>query len=635
MTEGRENCRTWTVTMSIQSMKNERFSSVNEAQWKQGAEKTLKGKSIDTLEYNTYEQIRLKPLYLKKDVETEFETYPSFQDYRRGIDLVGYKTNPWKVAQQITANNVNELKQKLSVALKNGQTAISFQITDELLDLKNLSDVLGDAYTNYPFSIQIKEQKHLLLLTKLSELAKKSPINQQQITGFIAYDPLAELVEQGGLINSIQTTYDQWAISIEKVDTEFPQLKTIGVDTTIYHNSGANAVQELAIALAVGVNHIEQLTKRGLSLEMILSQMIFRFSIGANFFMEIAKLRAARLLWGKIVEAYKVATEYEKMVISAETATITKTIYDPYVNILRAGNEAFAAVLGGIQFLHVGCFDETYRGATEFSERVARNTQLIFKEEAHLKHVIDPAGGSWYIESLTNELAEKAWQLFLQIDEQGGIISALKSGDIQAQISKIKQIRENDVLTRQQSVIGTNKYANVAERIAVQKTVQKHMNNNILQDKIVPLRSVRLAEPFEKLRQIAERIDATVGVICIGELKAYKARADFLTSFFAAGGIKAEMYESNGTLDELQMIVQESNTNHFVICGSDETYEQFTKDLVKRLLENRHQLTFFVAGQPTHDEKEQWEQAGVQQFIHLKSNCYELLAQLINEMEGK
>lgn len=635
---GREAVNEWQTDMTIHSMKNQSFASVNEEQWKKGAEQTLRGKAIDTLEKITYEQIRLKPLYMQADINSDMNVdqsmYPSFMDFRRGIDAASYKTNQWKIAQQINATNINDLKVKLDQAFHNGQTAITFQLTDKILhQLDSLENILADIFTIYPFGLHVHEIEHQLI-EKLVQMAHNEKISNQLVTGFIAFDPLAQLVSKGGLKESLEATYDEWSEFITSAYSELPQLKTIGVDTSHYHNSGANAVQELAIALAAGVYHVEQLSNRGLSLETIFSNMIFRFSIGANFFMEIAKLRAARILWGKIAEAYGVSEEYRKMHISAQTSTFTKTIYDPHVNILRATNEAFAAVIGGVQFLQVTCFDETYRNATESAERIARNTQLILQEEALLKHVADPAGGSWYLESLTKQLAEKAWKQFLSIDERGGLVQSLKTGQLQKEILKIKKQRLDDVLTRRQSIIGTNKYANLAEQVLIQKSEITEKNGEALQEKITRLQAGRLAEPFEKLRQKAEQRAVTIEVICLGELKNYKSRADFLTGFFAAGGIQTVIHESNETLENLQSIIRKSNRTHFVLCGSDEAYEEFPKDDLKMILENDRRLTFFVAGLPQDEAKQQWKRVGVQQFIHLKSNCYELLNQILTEMEG-
>lgn len=619
-------------------MKNITFKAVTYEQWKQAAEQSLKGKTVESLGKYTYEQIQFKPLYMKDDLKEDNnkQTFPGFADYRRGIHSLGYKQEPWKVSQQLEASENNELRQKLLHALKNGQTAIAFQEIEQLVASEaNFSHVLADVFTTFPFALRLNHTQQQFV-SMLAKLVTEKNANEEQVSGFISTDPIAKLVAQGGLEASLAKTYDDWAKVIQLADKELPQVKTIGIDCSIYHNGGANAVQELAIALAVGVYHIEQFMNRGFTLEQIFPKMIFHFSIGANFFMEVAKLRAARVLWTKILEAYGASSELQKMYLSAETSIFTKTVYDPHVNMLRAANEAFAAVIGGVDYLHVGRFDETIKETSEFSERVARNTQLILKEEALLRHVIDPAGGSWFAESMTNELIEKAWKLFLVIDEQGGIVKTLQSGFLQAEVNKVKEKRLDDILTRKQSIVGTNKYANLAEEfVQVNKETVIEPTNPSFVEKVEQLQVGRLAVPFENLREKAQNLQAVVGLICLGELKDYKARADFTAGFLAAGGIQVEKSTDLYTNQDMERFIEKSELSHYVICGNEAAYREFDKNVLTKMKDNHPQLHFYLAGLPKEMEQQAWKTAGVSDFIHLKANCYDILAQLLTEMEGK
>jgi methylmalonyl-CoA mutase len=467
------------------------------SEWQKKVENSLKGKSIDTLSRIIYEKIRLKPIYTKEDLaDKPISQFSGLPDFRRGFYPLEYAKSEWKIAQRIPATTAEELHTKLSKALQNGQTAISFEVTQPLI--RELPNIITDFYKTYPFSLNAK-QHHSQLLTKLSELAKED--SKELINGFIGMDPLALLVETGFLEDDLNLTYDQWANTIKKTNVSLPNLRTILVDTIPYHNGGANAVQELAVAIATGVHHIRSLTERLLSIETIFKKMVFSFAVGSQFFVEIAKLRAAKILWSKIAEAYEVSMDHQAMEISAETSLFTKTEYDSYVNLLRAGSEAFAAVLGGIQYLHVNPYKIGEDSNTPLVQRIARNIQLILKEESYVKNVVDPAGGSWYIESLTNELAEKAWELFLSIEDQGGIEQVLKSNWLQEQILKVKMKRQNDVVTKKQSVVGTNVYTDPNEEFK-QKSVLK--NNEQFESKrkiIQPIHQERLTEPYEKLRQ--------------------------------------------------------------------------------------------------------------------------------------
>lgn len=651
--------------MNSNNMKNETFPKVSYGDWIDKAEVALKGKKIDSLQTNTYENIILKPLYSNEDTNNKYENpdYPGFADYRRGSHSLGYSSSSWKVSQRISYRTTSELKTKLSSALAKGQTAISFDVKKDLFTKNDWADLLSDQSRLYPFAVDAKGMQ-MAFLARLIELADKEKDNGS-VTGYVGTDPLALIALAGEIPNDIEHELEQWYDNLKIAGDHLPNLRTILIDVSTYHNGGANAVQELAIAIGTGSFYIEQILGNGMQLNEILSKMVFKFSIGSNFFMETAKIRAARLLWNKVTEAYGAKNENRGMVITAETSVVTKTINDPQVNILRAGNEAFVAVLGGVQYLHVTAFDEL-TGATGLSERLARNTQLILKEEVLLQKVIDPAGGSWYIESLTNELAEKAWELFLKLESEGGILETLKSGTLQKEIAYIQEKRLENVRTRKQSIIGTNVYSNLAERTS--KAGYDNDPNNYYTDKsledmihdlrggnginfnlkergessksikIKPIRMRRLSEQFEGLRIKADILaekngeHPAVGLICIGELKEYKPRVDFITGFLAAGGIRAEASESNQTLKTASEFIEAVDLKHFCICGSDEQYKKGGMEFVKSLKDKYPENTWYLAGLPVQEMQEGWKIAGVQQFIHLKSNCYHALLLMLTEM---
>lgn len=469
--------------MSIDEMKNGVFPSPSLEEWRLKTEQSLRGRKLESLTTDTFEGIELKPLYTRED-QGDISQYPGQADYRRGTDAVGLYKEGWKVAQKLRVR-AGKLKETLTDAISRGQTALSFEVTDETV--KQFSD-LEELHGHYPYSLNAK-QHYSFLLGKVSHFS-----SHQDGKGYIGQDPVALLAENGAATDTIEAAYDELYVGSKKASTSLPHIRTLLVDTCPYHNGGANGVQELAIALSTAVTHIEELSKRGFAIETIFSKLVFQFSIGANFFMELAKLRAARVLWSRIAEAYEIDGEKHGMVISAATSSFTKTAYDPYVNMLRAGNEAFAAVLGGVQYLHVSPFNEPEGNATEFSERVARNTQLILKEEAHLTRTIDPAGGSWYVEHLTSELVRKAWDFFLLIEEKGGILEALKQGWLQEEIAAVLARRVEAVANGVQTIVGTNKYTDKdGDKLNVPR-VKKELKSGV----ITPIPQRRLSESFEK-----------------------------------------------------------------------------------------------------------------------------------------
>jgi methylmalonyl-CoA mutase len=609
--------------MTIESMKKASFISPSNQEWKETAEESLKGKKLETLMRNTYENIVLKPLY-SKDGKLESTTFPGGSDYRRGANAIGYQSNPWKIAQKVSYQTIEELIDKLEKNLDRGQTALSFRMEKSLLELpEQLVAFLFKFIGKTPMAIETNGfQKEFF-----SQIIAATENNQA--IGFMAEDPLAILVKSGSFpLNEYLYT---WHETIQTADQHFANVKTILIDTKPYHNGGANAVQELAIALATAVYYLEELSNRGLSIEKLFSKIIFKFPIGANFFMELSKLRAARVLWDKIGEAYGVPSELRAMEIIAETSDFTKTLYDPNVNILRSANEAFAAVLGGVQYLHVHAFNELEQ-LTPLSERLARNTQLILKEETHLRNIVDPAGGSWYIESLTNELVEKAWEFFLTIDEKGGILASLESNWLQTEIAEVFHKRQEDVFLRKQSMIGTNVYADLQET----SKIVVHREEVVMSEghSIKPIKPQRLSEAFESLRHRAHILKTNqVGLICLGELKEYKARADFMTGFLAAGGIAGVRSESIVSINEAEAFISENKLNHFVLCSSNELYSEIGLELVKQLKADHPNRSLYLAGLPDKDSQIDWLEAGISNFVHVKTNCYEFNASILTELE--
>jgi methylmalonyl-CoA mutase len=613
--------------MSLKEMIEQSFPHYHFDEWKDTAEESLKGRTLDSLQRTTYENIVLKPLYTREDEKTVSE-FPGGGDFRRGIDSLGYVANKWKVAQRISCKTVEELQGKLKAAFESGQNAVSFDLTDELIGAENVIGELVRSYQKYPFALNAGEfqSKLLSLIAGSGEGAK--------ITGYVAADPVSAEAVKGFDPDKFTGIIENWTATVTKANNDLPNLKTVLINTIPYHNGGANAIQELAIAAATGVFYLNQLS--GLELEQALDKMVFKFSIGSNFFMEIAKLRAARILWSKITEVYGAEETKRGMEIAAETSIFTKTVYDSYVNLLRGGNEAFAAVVGGVQYLHVNPFDEL-TGTSSFSERIARNTQLILQEEAHLQKAVDPAGGSWYVEALTNELAQKAWELFQEIEANGGILEALKTNWLQDKIAAVYEKRKQDIFTRKQSIIGTNVYANLDDLVP-EVTSQTAFGQNE-GSAIKPIAQLRLSQAYEELRKRAGNlkqksgVQPQIGLICLGSLKQHKARMDFVRGFLSAGGVSVLPSEPVQTTEDAKAFIANANTKHFCICGTNDHYQTLGLDVLQLVNAEFADRNIYLAGLPEKEDQAKWEENGLKQYIHVKSNCFETLSAILSEME--
>lgn len=626
--------------MGLENMKNQSFPHFGMDEWESQAVDSLKGKAIETFQATTYENIKLKPLYTQEDVRNVSQ-FPGGTDYRRGADPLGYFGHNWKVAQRLSYRTAEELKEKLVQALSHGQNALSFELSDEFFSQDHfMADLLTEVFKKYPFAMDANEYQKKFL-TSL-EIVAKTAEDRAKVTGYIGSDPLSSFAVQGSIPTNPDAFFTQWSETVRQANEKFPGLRTILINTAPYHNGGANAIQELGIALASGVYYIQLLLDKGMELEEAFAKVIFNFSIGTNFFIEIAKLRAARIVWNKIGEVYGVDEKSRGMQIAAETSRMTQTVFDPYVNILRSGNEAFAAVLGGIQYLHVRSFDDII-GSNSFSDRIARNTQLILQQEAHLQQVIDPAGGSWYVEALTQELAEQAWAFFQEIETSGGMIAALKSNWIQEKIAAVHEKRQHDIFTRNKMIVGTNMFVNLKanETISEEKGAELPQSGNDQYERmsIPSIPQTRLSEPYESLRKRSAALKQKAGVepevalICLGSLKQYKPRLDFVKGFLAAGGINVVASDSVLSPEMAKEFLEAQSCKHVCICGSNDLYPTLGFEIVKLIKGEFLDWTTYLAGLPEKQEQSKWKEAGLKQFFYAGSNCYEALSAILSEME--
>lgn len=656
-------------------MQQTTFPVPNYETWKLEAEKSLKGKPFEKLLTNTYERITLQPLYTKKD--NNITEMPGFPPFVRGTNHLGYYHNPWKIAQQLELKNVKEFNEVLKRDIEKGLTMIHpmlHQTHETASDFK-------EAFKDIDFEkLPILLDAHLCSLPVFSQfIAALNIQDMSKLSGTIGMDPLGALVVDGTAKASLARLYDVMSCIMAWANEHTPNLRTVLIKSEPYHNGGANAVQELAFAIATGVEYINECLNRGLTIDVIARQITFSFSIGANIFMEIAKLRAAKALWSIVVQEFDGNAESQKMQIHAQTSIFTKTIYDPYVNILRGTTEAFAAIVGGVDSLSVAPFDVAIGPSSDISRRIARNIQIILKDEVHLDKVIDPAGGSWYVESLTHEVSEKAWALFQQIESLGGMSQALQEGFVQENVANIMSERLNHLHHRQDKIVGTNYYANMKEQqpkirdINVEKvsfhTLEKiaelanlteaiKQNQDIVENAILaarkgatnremfeaifegeeifaiePILQRRLTESFESIRRASENYKAQhghfpkVGLINLGAISMHKARADFVTGFFEAGSF--EVVNQNGCHSIDEVINQLSELIEvYIICGKDDQYREFVPEIAKLLKGKK----VFVAGKQSSEIEKQFIEAGITGFIHMKSNCYETLKALQQKM---
>lgn len=456
--------------------------------WRDAADKLLKGRPFDkVMRSQTPEGICLEPIFRKEVLDrlSATESFPGFDGYLRGTKASGYQQDPWEIAQELPYGTPAAFNAAIRADLMRGQNALNVILDIATLkgldpDSANFGEVgacglslacMRDIET--AFNGILPEAVGLYIRTGCAGLSvgallfawlKKQDVDLANIKGSLGMDPIAVLAAAGRVPSKLTELLTEQAIVANYCVKEAPGIRAVGVSTLPYHQAGASSVQELGCALATGACYLTEMTERGMTVDEAAQQIRFSFAIGPNFFMEIAKLRAARVLWSQVVKAFGGSAESQKIVMHARTGLYNKTQNDPYVNMLRTTTEALSGAIAGVDSLCVGNFDEVTRLPDEFSRRISRNSQVILQEECELTAVVDPAGGSWAVEWLTNEVSEKAWDFFQSIEAEGNIVRALSSGYLQKAIAETASVNEQRLNTRRTSLVGTNVYPNLEEK---------------------------------------------------------------------------------------------------------------------------------------------------------------------------
>lgn len=613
----------------------EEFPPVSTEKWEEQIRKDLKGADYNKkLVWKPLEGFEVKPYYRKEDIQDmkHIGTPPGEFPYARGNNL---NKNEWLIRQDIQVNNISEANKKAIAAITKGCNSIGFIINDNVrLNPQKLADLLSGINIKSAGINFISGSNYMELLTFLKDLVISQGIDSNDIKGSVSYDPFGYLTITGMYPVSEQAAISDAGKLIEFAQNSLENFKIITVNGQYFHNSGSSIVQELAFSLAAGNEYIAGLTDLQLQVEDIVRFIQFNFATGSDYFLEIAKLRAARLLWSKIVEAYDPPDlSAAKMNINSVTSSWNQTICDPYVNILRAATGSMSAIIGGTGSLTVIPFDTAYKIPDEFSERVARNTQLLLKEESFLDKVADPSAGSYYIENLTDLIAGEAWKEFLEIENRGGYVAAFKEGYIQEKIKNTSGDRDMNIALRKEILLGTNQYPNLHEKISgfVCSDSSKIKTQNDTKLIARPLKPYRGAEAFEDMRLKTERSKnktPSVFLFTYGNLAMRKTRAMFSTNFFGCAGF--EIIDNNGfsTIEEGIDKCGRIKPEIVVICSSDEEYPDIAPEIYEKL---KNDTIIVIAGYPK-GSVEMLKKTGINYFIHLRSNIPDTLREFQKQL---
>lgn len=562
------------------------FPSVSTQSWEDAIQKDLKGADYaKKLIWQSEEGLAVKPYYRTEDIaDLDFlDSLPGQFPYLRGARASGN----WRIREEVDIADPEHANRAAVHAVAAGAEEIAFTNAA----IRNASD-LGMLLANLnevPVHLQNAGETLVLLLVKrLQE-------RHHTVSVSAGFNPLTNLDMASEVIRTAPAVFVPFTI-----------------DASSLEESSATAVEEIGFALAAGVDYLAHMQSAGVDLAHAALAVEFSFAIGANYFFQIAKFRALRMVWARAVESFGCPADSARARISARTSRWNKTIYDPHVNVLRATTEAMSAALGGVDSITVTAFDECYKAPDEASRRLARNTQIILKHEALLTHVADPGAGSYILEVITDYLAREAWKLMQSVEAQGGYQKYVTEGKLAQAIQKSMAASDKAVSSRRRVFTGTNQFANAGEQAL---------------NRINPLFAAghrRGAQMYESLRLRTERHAAYTGFLPqvllaeFGDVKMRSARSTFAANLFACAGFKIDTQRFDNAAE-----IANCQADLIVLCSSDFEYLAAASDLVSHLRALGRTTPVIIAGNP--ESTEQLRAAGVADFIHIRSNPIDVL----------
>lgn len=623
------------------------FSAKSADDWSQLAEQSLKGKALKSLETQRLDGITTQPIYARSDSAL---SAPGVFPYTRGTRT----HNHWSIAQRIENPNVANAAKTAETALLGGADALELNFAPCLKKasapstvdapsaqgllvstLADMRQLLSASNAGNPISFDagtgIKPLAALAINAVADAAARQWRFNA---------DPLGALAEQGESALPLETALADLAELANYCQAELPQARSIAADGRHYHHAGASDAQELACVLSTALFYARYLSERGMAFADVTRQLVFRLAIDADQFAGIAKVRALRQLWASVCQHSGAPESAADLYIHAESAERMHTRRDPWVNMLRATTATTAAAIAGVDMLTLSPFDRRLDQDSELGQRMSRNTQLILRDESQLHQVADAAGGSGYIESLTDALCEASWQIFQAIESEGGQLKALQSGFIHATLADTQAQRRRQLAKRKAPITGVSEFPNIGEQLPQDATVDADAAYATAQQ-AAPAQTLSLSQSLQtQLAQAAEgagfavtaqqssfealpkapldadyetlraQADAatetpTVALITLGTPADYTGRATFAKNLFEAGGIAA-----------VEQGLEAASGNLAVICSSDAVYAEQAAESARQLKAQGIQQVY-LAGRATGEQEAALREAGVDDFIYM------------------
>jgi methylmalonyl-CoA mutase len=668
------------------------FPPVERATWRKIVEeKELKGVPFEKkMVTKTLEGIDIQPLYAAEDWPWSGDPsgLPGLFPYVRGTDLIERTRRGWDIRQEFAEPDPEVANAEIARELGRGVTSAALRLAAsageggvEIDDVKGLVQALaGIDLAKVPVALEAGAA-FLPAALALKSVWSDSGVADKDAKGAFGADPLGHLAAVGRLPYSLESASAQLGALAFLTAKTLPHVRSVSVDTSPYHNAGANEVQDLGIALATAVAYLQAMVKSGLSIDEACGQISFTLSVGCEQNLQIAKLRAARKLWAAVATACGASEAAAAMVLRAKSAERMFTKVDPWVNMLRATVSTFASAVGGADSVTCLPFDHAIGVPDDLGRRIARNTQVILAEESNLFRVADPAGGAWAIETLTEQVADKAWAFFQTIESEGGVAAALASGFVQGEIAKVMAERDKAIAKRKTPLTGVSEFPNIqeapVERLApdvqgiraeaAKRTTAAAAGAALSLQKLKatasPLAAAealaagagfgdvvaafagaevevsalpkrRLSDSFERLREAAAAHKAKTGrfpaifLANLGPVAKHTGRASFAKNFFEAGGIEALANNGFSQVEACIAAFKASGARIAILCSADSLYEELAPAYAEALKAAGAE-TLYLAGSPG-EKKAAYDAAGVDDYIFMGGDVLsKLTAQLV------
>ena len=600
------------------------FQAPTTQEWLDKIEVDLKGADFQKrLVWRTNEGFNVQPFYRREDLKDlkAVDSLPGEFPFVRGNKK---DNNLWFVRQDIDAEDAKAANAKALDILNKGVDSLGFKIKGKNVNAEFIATLLDSILPQY-VELNFKTcQRHCVeLATVLLDYFKQKGYPLDELKGSINFDPIGKIMCKG---KDTSEVLEQAKPLIEALK-ELPGYKCINVNSVQLNNAGAYIYQELGYALAWGAEYLNVLTEAGVDATEAAKRIKFNMGVSDNYFMEIAKFRAARMLWAQIVKQYEPKCDCAcQMHVCAYTSEYNQTLFDSYVNLLRSQTETMSAAIANVDSIVVTPFDKPYETPTEFAERIARNQQLLLKEEAHFDKLVDVSGGSYTIEHLTDAIAKEGWKLFLAVEEAGGFLAEALKGNITNAVNDSNTKRHADAAKRKEFILGTNQFPNFTETSEGKQPAGSvcccSTATNEAEAELPKLNTARLASEFETLRLATEKAQKQpiAFMLTIGNLAMRQARAQFSCNFLAAAGYKVMDNLGFKSVEEGVDAALAAGADIVVICSSDDEYAEYAIPAFKYL---NGRAMYIVAGAPACSED--LKAAGIENFIHVKSNQLETL----------